>query len=535
MKKIFNYVCIASGMIAMLASCQKEEVTVPESGTVNMVITASQDNNTKTTLGSDGKLTWNATGEKLKVCQAYDNAGSPKYDFAESSEGTTTDGGKTMNFNVSFSSVEASSFDYFAIYPSSAPAKNSNKDPEKYKVNLAAVQTPTATSFDGSNDILVAQAKTGLTSQPSNLSFAFKRMTSVGKMTITNLNSTEKIRKIIFKATDKKITGRSYLDITTGEAVEYAYYGDTDTDTVELNYSEQSIAANGMTAYFCVWPFEISTDEEFTVSVITETKKFERTIAAPRDLTFSEGKATTFSVNFSGVAAQEVPVISLAWDGYTTEYKIGDKFLKDGTVMATYDNYEVKDVSSLATFSTPDMSSTGDKEVTVSFGGKSTTGTITVKDSSLPELTYTKVKTAPADWSGKYLIVCEEAKVIFNGSLTTLDAASNNVSVTIDAGTIKSKELSDKYFTITKDGDNFTIKSASGYYIGNESNGNALKSSTTTTYANSLSFDAKGNFTVSSAGSYLRYNATSGQDRFRYFKSSSYTSQKAIQLYKLVE
>jgi len=39
---------------------------------------------------------------------------------------------------------------------------------------------------------------------------------------------------------------------------------------------------------------------------------------------------------------------------------------------------------------------------------------------------------------------------------------------------------------------------------------------------------------VSSGGAYLRYNSASNQIRFRYYKSSSYTGQKAIQLYKKV-
>ena len=38
--------------------------------------------------------------------------------------------------------------------------------------------------------------------------------------------------------------------------------------------------------------------------------------------------------------------------------------------------------------------------------------------------TYTKVTAAPADWSGEYLIVYEDAGFIFDGSRTTLDAVS---------------------------------------------------------------------------------------------------------------
>ena len=146
------------------------------------------------------------------------------------------------------------------------------------------------------------------------------------------------------------------------------------------------------------------------------------------------------------------------------------------------------------------------------------------------EETYEKVTSAPSDWSGEYLIVYEGGKVAFNGNLTSLDAASNIQSVTITNNQIK---LDSKYsFTITKSGTNYTIKSASGKYIGNNSNSNALTSSNTA-LNNTISFASKDDITIkSSGGAYLRYNSASDQKRFRYYKSSSYTGQKAICLYK---
>ena len=39
--------------------------------------------------------------------------------------------------------------------------------------------------------------------------------------------------------------------------------------------------------------------------------------------------------------------------------------------------------------------------------------------------TWTKVTSAPDDWSGDYLIVYEAGNVAFDGSLKTLDAPSN--------------------------------------------------------------------------------------------------------------
>ena len=146
---------------------------------------------------------------------------------------------------------------------------------------------------------------------------------------------------------------------------------------------------------------------------------------------------------------------------------------------------------------------------------------------------YVKVTSAPADWSGDYLIVYEAGNVAFDGGLTTLDAVSNTIPVTISNGEIEATDATNAAkFTINSKGN---IKSASGYYIGQTSNANSLKSSSSTTYANTLSMNNDGSVNIVSGGAYLRYNSTSGQYRFRYYKSSSYTGQKAIALYKYTE
>lgn len=149
---------------------------------------------------------------------------------------------------------------------------------------------------------------------------------------------------------------------------------------------------------------------------------------------------------------------------------------------------------------------------------------------------YVKVTEAPTDWSGDYLIVCETDKVAFNGGLPTLDAVSNTISVTISDGKIEANNTTNAAkFTIAKSGTGYSILSASGKYIGHSKNENKLTASSTA-LVNTLSMNADGSVNIiCSGGAYLRYNATSGQTRFRYFKSSTYTNQKAICLYKYVE
>ena len=146
---------------------------------------------------------------------------------------------------------------------------------------------------------------------------------------------------------------------------------------------------------------------------------------------------------------------------------------------------------------------------------------------------YVKVTSTADLTSGQYLIVYAEGSVAFDGSLETLDAASNTIEVTINDDEIGITNITTaSEFTI--DVTAGTIMSASGYYIGQTSDANGLASSTTTAYTNTISFDEDGNANIVSEGAYLRYNSASNQTRFRYYKSSSYTNQKAIQLYKKV-
>ncbi|MBQ6187086.1 MAG: chitobiase/beta-hexosaminidase C-terminal domain-containing protein [Prevotella sp.] len=148
---------------------------------------------------------------------------------------------------------------------------------------------------------------------------------------------------------------------------------------------------------------------------------------------------------------------------------------------------------------------------------------------------YVKVTSTADLTDGEYLIVFEEDNLAFDGSLETLDAVGNTISVTIANNEIAANATIDAAtFTIETIEGGYSIKSASGLYIGNISDANALKADAETQYVNAITIGEENNADIVSAGSYLRYNAASNQTRFRYYKSGSYTNQKAIQLYKKV-
>ena len=182
---------------------------------------------------------------------------------------------------------------------------------------------------------------------------------------------------------------------------------------------------------------------------------------------------------------------------------------------------------------------TGDMNTTVAVSGNSFTMpsfnvTVGAAFTQTSGSRYEKVVSAPSDWIGEYLIVYEEGSVAFNGALTALDAVSNTIFVAIADNAIDySTATQAAQFTIAPMSGGYSIQAASGKYIGNGSNSNGLTSSDTP-LLNTIAFNAGNIDIVGAGGAYLRYNATSGQTRFRYYKSSTYTSQKAIQLYKKV-
>ena len=148
---------------------------------------------------------------------------------------------------------------------------------------------------------------------------------------------------------------------------------------------------------------------------------------------------------------------------------------------------------------------------------------------------YQKVTSAPSDWSGDYLIVYEDGNVAFNGGLSKLDAVSNTITVAISNNKIAADATTNAAkFTIAKSGTNYTIKNASGYYIGAASDANTLNSSLSE-LLNTISWEDESPKIIGAKGAVLRYNAASNQNRFRYFKSGTYKNQKAIALYKYTE
>lgn len=166
-----------------------------------------------------------------------------------------------------------------------------------------------------------------------------------------------------------------------------------------------------------------------------------------------------------------------------------------------------------------------------------------VKAAAAETKTYTKVTTEPTDWSGTYLIVYEKSKTegyAFNG--VDAGGGSSYGKVTIDGGKITTND-SDQivYFTIAAITGGYSIKINGGTndskYIGQTANSNKIVIQATA-LTNTIKIVEENESTcadIISNSTHFRFNSATGKDndRFRYYKSATYSSQQPIQLYKL--
>lgn len=315
MKTFFKSILAVAVCASLFAACSKDDtVSDPSNGRkVTMTVSASSElesaSGSRTTYDPlTGKVSWNATGEFLQVLET---AASTTV-FATSQEGVIS--GDIAKFAVTFPANENTPLVYNAVYPASAWVTSSNTDITNMKVITPTVQQPTATSFDSNADLLIAKS-ISVESQPTELQMSFGRAVAIGKMTVKNLASAESVLGVKFTAPDKKVTGRSYVDMTAGTIKEYGYINNF-ADNVTLNYSsEMNITANseaGMAAYFTCFPFEVAAGETFTVTVTTASKIFTKTVTVQegRTLAFAAGDSSTFAVDMTGAAEEENETLS---------------------------------------------------------------------------------------------------------------------------------------------------------------------------------------------------------------------------------
>lgn len=341
-------------------------------------------------------------------------------------------------------------------------------------------------------------------------------------------------------------TSEPYLEADTDELE--MFVGDERSVTVTAyNFTadtEINVTVVGEEAGGDLCGYEVKSTEQYNVKTIV----FSANYVGKQNYTITLSNGTqTLSVKVI-ISVDEDKIKTLVWNNIPTiELNQRQELTWDhltGEVVATYassktENVELSMCDVLVNgvdVTLPYIVKTTDNAVSLEYNGKSVSGTAILKVTPLTLVSgsaiqgYKKVTEELTDWTGTYLIGYEASATQLY-AMKGEDGVSNYIASTIKDDIVEeSSNLVPAI--ITKKGTTYSIKIGDNY-IYQTTNANGLKTSTTENSNNEISYNSSTkSITIICGGAYLRFNANSGQTRFRYFKSGSYSSQKAIQLYK---
>ena len=446
---------------------------------------------------------------------------------------------KAIAYNADGESSEVTS----ATYTITAPATAANIAEFK-ALDDGTVATLTLTNaqvlFAQGNNIIVSDASGGIVFFKTNLGYSQWDV----------LNGTIKAKYTLYNGIPElTAVEESNITVTTGEETEPTEFAAADATEANIcryytKMSEVKLAAGSNAKSFTATLPDGSTFAVYNQLGVELTTPTEGTAYNVYGVLGRYNKNLQFWPIADFEVAETKADPELAFDPTTVNLNVGEtanvtfskpndldvEFTNEDETVATYANGVVTALKAGTT------TITATSEETELYNAGKAVLTITVTEGSATDENYFVKVTKDADLTtGTYLIVYEEGSIAFDGSLETLDAVRNTIPVTISDKKIPSTQTTDAA-TFEIDVDAGTIYSKSGYYIGRTTDSNGMEANQKSAYNNTISIDEDGNANiVGSGGAYLRYNATSGQERFRFYKSATYTSQKAIQLYKLVE
>ncbi len=302
MKKVFKSIFALALSSTLFFSCEKSDIISIDNDEELVKLTLIAGNpevNTGTKTEIQGTTPYWSVGDAIGITDnnAYTNeAGNTYYKNFEFTSTITEPSRKAV-----FTGSTTLSPTLYAYYPYSKAGIAA----QGAKVDIPHNQYPTASSFDGSGDILVSSPfeVTGETTQVENLDFT--RLTAVVKIVLKD-NTTDQaltgqkpsLVMINAEGSQHGLVGRVYVNLTNKTLGEIYY---EKSNRAIANYTDQTkYSINDQNAtYLVVYPQTLSSGSKLTVSASTEDYNIERSITLPFDIELTAGKITTINVKIS--------------------------------------------------------------------------------------------------------------------------------------------------------------------------------------------------------------------------------------------
>ena len=490
MKKSILLVGLSFALFA-ISSCDKN-YDIETKKTISVVADATLSGQVKTSISHDNVNGYSSDWDNEDVLGFYYLEEGSAGSAGANNKGTLNLGSVVDGVRGSFtgsitSPGESTEYVFNAYYPSNANNNIENSlKLNQFRFTVPDVQNPLKDGFDPNADILVARPvkKTvNPTDESISLDFNFERVVSIVRISFPTIvydgvSGDEKIMQVVLSKVSK--SGNTDDNIIAGRMQVTPSEGASSLSSFSNldSYNLHTITAN-------------YTEE--TAPTLSDGSVYLTMV--PR--TFVEGDQLTVTVVTNKHTITKVSTIP---SGQSLECPANAvKHLKIN-ITESAENLEVNDVA---------------------------------------KVYYEKVTSAPADWSGTYLIVCEEAGVALTGSGsdassikvgTSVAISENRIGVSGDVNSVSIEKISDLQYL---------IQTTSGYYIYTTASGTGLSASTKSGTADdhpvALSF-TDGTISIIVHDKHLSYYNSSN---FGFYTTNPHTQADdnyvPIQLYKRSE
>lgn len=286
MKNIFSKIMLLAVAATAFASCAKDaedtSIDVKEKF-IEVTLKAEKPATVRTEM-IDGIPHW-SIGDAIGV---YLDDTNKHYQFTNDSEEAT--------LTTTFSGQTAVTDKLYPYYP-----YTSNGAADKgAKVDIPVNQNPTATSFDGAADIMIAKPITldAEGTQLANLEFA--RVGAIVKIVLKDNTSSLAAQHIssLTMTAESNLVGRVYLDVINQQLGEL-YYGQSKSVTATYTEDTQFVVNGENAVYVIVYPQTLSADTTLAFEASTEHYAIAKEITLPNDIALEMGKVTTLNVSLT--------------------------------------------------------------------------------------------------------------------------------------------------------------------------------------------------------------------------------------------
>ena len=292
MKTFFKTMMLAAVSAMAFSGCSEtfDDIVTGDAAVDMVELTISTEKpeiiDTRTMVDTDGKTPLWCVGDAIGV-SVFAGGAYTNYEFmsdcTEPSKVTTFTGKTPVGDKI------------YTYYPYSANGVDAQGTTV---VEIPAVQHPTATSFDGSADLLVGLPASMPVETTNIEGLRFKRVGGFLKIVLKEQDGSTLAGQIVEKVSvtaDKALAGEASLDIVKGVLGEAAADG---SKTVTADYTSATrFAVDGDgAAYLGVYPQTLAKGTKLTVSAVTTHYQVEREIELPEDIEINAGRITTLNI-----------------------------------------------------------------------------------------------------------------------------------------------------------------------------------------------------------------------------------------------